>query len=118
MMHLTSTSFSPTLSPGDRFYSPGMTNEYEIIGAVCLLFDRDTLPYPCCSLEWKGKQPSWRRDKKTGIGIGKRFVNDFASKNCEVYAVKLLNHNNIYQHYYTFTYWRMSDDFRKWWHGK
>lgn len=107
----------PTLNPGDKFFSPGGSFEYEVIGAVCLLYDRDQLPYPSCSLNWKGKQPSWRRDENN-VGIGRRFVNDFASKNKEVYAVNLLHHNNLYQHYFVFTYWEMSHELRKWWYGK
>jgi hypothetical protein len=100
-----------SLKPGDKFYSPGASFEYEVMGACCLLFDREELPYPCCSLEWKGKQPSWRR-------IGKRFIPDIASSNKEVYSVKLLGKKNLYQHYFTFTFWEMPKDLKKWWYGK
>ena len=102
----------PTLKPGDVFYSPGCSYRYEVVGAVCQLYDRENLPYPSCSLSWKGKQPSWRR-------IGRRFINDIASANREVYLVKLLGAREeyAYQHW-VFTYWGMSIEFRKWWHGK
>jgi hypothetical protein len=104
---------TPTLSPGDRFMSPGCNYEYEVIGACCMLYDRNNLPFPSCSLDWKGKQPSWRR-------IGRRFINDISSANKEVYYVKLLgcyNEHLAYQ-YWVFTYWDMGKEFKKWWHGK
>jgi hypothetical protein len=103
----------PKLKPGDRFSSPGCHFEYEVIGAVCQLFDRETLPYPSCSLSWKGKQPSWRR-------IGKRFIADVSSSNKEVYSVRLLHHskNPPGTLYFVFTFWNMPVDLRRWWYGK
>jgi hypothetical protein len=47
------------------------------------LFDREQLPWPCCRLEWRGKEPSWRR-------IGKRYVPDLATKTHPSYAVEIL----------------------------
>lgn len=98
----------PKLKSGDRFYSPGMNYEYEVIGAVCLLYDREELPYPCCSLEYKGKQPSWNRQ-------GKRFIPNITSKDCETYNVKLLNHKcrNIFT--YSFSYYKINKEKRDWW---
>jgi hypothetical protein len=47
------------------------------------LFDREELPWPCCRLQWRGKEPSWRR-------IGKRFVADLATRNCPSYSVEVV----------------------------
>jgi hypothetical protein len=54
-----------------------------VIGPCCRLFDRDELPWPCCRLVWRSKEPSWRR-------VGRRFVPDLASRRCPSYAVELL----------------------------
>lgn len=101
----------PTLKQGQRFFSPGGNFEYEVIGACCLLYDRELLPYPSCSLNWKGKQPSWRR-------IGRRFINDMSASNSEVYYVKLIDSNfeNLSYSYWVFTYWEMEESLKKWWH--
>ena len=56
---------------GKRLRSPGGSFLYEVQGPVCRLYDREQLPWPSCSLQWKGKQPSWRR-------IGRRFVADLS----------------------------------------
>lgn len=83
------------LNPGDIFYSPGGSVRYEVIGAVCRLYDRDELPYPCCRLGWHGKEPFWNR-------VGRRFVPDIAARRCESYSVKLVgsNEQRIYSFYY------------------
>lgn len=47
---------------------------------MCILYDREELPWPSCSLAWKGKQPSWNRQ-------GRRFVPDLAASRCESYSV-------------------------------
>lgn len=46
-----------------------------------MLYDREELPWPSCSLAWKGKQPSWNR-------VGRRFVPDIAASRCPAYAVR------------------------------
>ena len=69
------------LKIGKKIQSPGGSFVYEIQGPVCVLYDRNELPWPCCSLVWKGKQPSWNRQ-------GKRFVPDLAAAKCEAYWVK------------------------------
>jgi len=66
---------------GKIIRSPGGSFVYEIQGPVCVLYDREQLPWPSCSLQWKGKQPSWNR-------IGKRFVPDLAAAKCHAYRVK------------------------------
>jgi len=61
--------------------SHGGSFVYEIMAPVCVLYDREELPWPSCSLRWKGKQPSWNRQ-------GRRFVPDLAASRCPAYAVK------------------------------
>lgn len=72
------------LVPGKKVRSPGGTFVYEIQGPCCILYDRDELPWPSCSLAWKGKQPSWNRQ-------GRRFVPDLAASRCEAYSVKAVD---------------------------
>lgn len=72
------------LRSGSHIRSAGGSFVYEIIGPVCRLYDREELPWPSCSLAWKGKQPSWNR-------IGPRFVADMASRRSPSYAVKLID---------------------------
>jgi hypothetical protein len=73
-----------TLLPHNTTHpSIGGTYSYRVLGPCCRLFDREELPWPSCSLAWRGKQPSWRR-------IGRRFVPDMAAKRCPSYAVELL----------------------------
>ena len=66
---------------GKKIRSPGGSFVYEVQGPVCRLYDREELPWPCCSLQWRGKQPSWRR-------IGRRFIADIAARRCPSYAVR------------------------------
>lgn len=54
-------------SHGDRFKSPGGSFEYTVIGPCCRLYDRSELPWPSCSLSFRGKQPSWKREGKQHI---------------------------------------------------
>ena len=54
-----------------------------MLGPCCRLFDREELPWPCCRIAWRSKEPSWRR-------VGRRFVADLASRRCPSYAVELL----------------------------
>lgn len=65
------------------FLSPGCHFSYRVIGPCCRLFDREQLPWPCCRLQWRGKEPSWRR-------IGKRLVADLATKGHPSYAVEIV----------------------------
>ena len=76
------------LQDGDLFASPGGLYLYRVVGGpVCLLYDREQLPWPSCSLDWRGKQPSWRR-------IGKRLIPDIAGKNCACYRVEIVGHED------------------------
>lgn len=97
---------------GKRIRSPGGSFLYEIQGPVCRLYDREQLPWPSCSLQWRGKQPSWRR-------IGRRFIADLAARRCPSYSVKGVDSTGtrweqvltLYQH-------RLSTEERDWWYGK
>jgi hypothetical protein len=105
----------PTYKSGQIILSPGGTHSYKIVGVVCRLYDREQLPYPCCSLEWKGKQPSWNR-------IGKRLIADLGSKYQECYTVEILNcpirnYSNRECHYLTLSYRKMSVELQKFWYG-
>jgi len=71
------------LEHGQILSSPGCHFNYRVIGPCCRLFDREQLPYPCCRIQWRGKEPSWRR-------IGKRFVLDMATRAHPTYSVEIL----------------------------
>jgi hypothetical protein len=68
---------------GSEQVSPGGQFSFRVLGPCCRLFDREELPWPCCRLAWRSKEPSWRR-------IGRRFVPDLAARRCPSYAVELL----------------------------
>lgn len=100
------------LQEGQVIYSPGGSFKYEVIGPCCRLFDRETLPWPSCSLQWKGKQPSWRR-------IGKRFVPQSATNRHPSYMVRLLGQDNEAQPQILTAYWLpLSAQQQEWWHSR
>jgi hypothetical protein len=68
------------LENGDTIGSPGGSFTYVIKAPLCRLYDREELPWPSCSLRWKGKQPSWNR-------VGRRFVPDLGASRFGSYAV-------------------------------
>jgi hypothetical protein len=68
------------LVAGKYIRSYGGSFVYQIKGPCCRLYDRDELPWPSCSLVWRGKQPSWNR-------TGPRFVADMAANRCPSYSV-------------------------------
>lgn len=74
---------SHPLRHGQTFFSPGAHFSYRVIGSCCRLFDRETLPYPCCRIEWHSKEPSWRR-------VGKRLIVDLATRNSPSYSVEIV----------------------------
>ena len=49
------------LEHGSVHASPGGQYSFRVIGPCCRLFDREELPWPCCRLAWRSKEPSWRR---------------------------------------------------------
>jgi hypothetical protein len=83
---LTNRSQHP-LPSGFVLHSPGGQFRYRIIGPCCRLFDREQLPWPCCRIQWRSKEPSWRR-------IGNRFVADMAAKRYPSYSVELVGYGN------------------------
>lgn len=101
-----------TLAFGERIDSPGGSFVYEIQGPVCILYDRDELPWPCCSLAWKGKQPSWNRQ-------GKRFVPDLAASNCESYWVSGKDAaGHTWRQVLTLYYRRLNREEKRFWYWK
>ncbi|AFY59901.1 hypothetical protein [Synechococcus sp. PCC 6312] len=94
---------------GYVFYSPGGLFRYEVLGACCRLFDREQLPWPCCRLAWRSKEPSWRR-------VGRRFIGDLAASGHPCYWVKNLDVGAVgVMTLYTV---KLSRDERLWWSGK
>ncbi len=80
------------------------------MGACCRLFDREELPYPCCRIEWRGKEPSWRR-------IGRRFVPDLASRQAPSYCVEILGQTRSEGEFVLTLHWvRLSPEERNWWY--
>ncbi|XPM59600.2 MAG: hypothetical protein EDM05_020065 [Leptolyngbya sp. IPPAS B-1204] len=100
------------LQHGQTFYSPGCHFTYRVIGPCCRLFDREELPWPCCRLQWRGKEPSWRR-------IGKRFVPDLATKNSPSYCVEVVGQEYA-GHTFVVTLYavKLPPTLRAWWYSK
>lgn len=97
------------LAPGDRFASPGGRFAYEVLGPVCRLFDREELPWPCCSLTWRGKAPSWNRQ-------GRRFVADLAASRSPSYRVAAMDGHGVeWQEDRTLYQERLGAELRDWW---
>lgn len=99
-------------STGHIFQSPGAHLTYRVTGPCCRLFDREQLPWPCCRLQWRGKEPSWRR-------IGRRFIVDLATQRHPSYCVEIVGQGyraqpiviTLYSH-------NFSRDMQDWWHTK
>jgi hypothetical protein len=96
---------------GQIFYSSGGHFTYRVIGPCCRLFDREELPWPCCRLQWRGKEPSWRR-------IGKRFVPDLATKNSPSYSVEVLGQEYSGRSIITLYSVKLSAELKEWWYSK
>lgn len=100
------------LQSGQIFSSPGCYYTYRVIGPCCRLFDREELPYPCCRLEWRGKEPSWRR-------IGRRFVPDMASRQAPSYCVEILGQARSEEAFVLTMHWvKLSPEERGWWYPR
>lgn len=105
---------SPSIHPfesGQIFFSPGCHFSYRVIGPCCRLFDREQLPWPCCRLQWRGKEPSWRR-------IGKRFVVDLATKGHPSYSVEVIGQGMIAPIVITLYSVNLPPTVKAWWHAK
>lgn len=89
--------------------SPGGSFVHVVQGPCCRLYDKEELPWPSCSLQWKGKQPSWNR-------VGPRFVPDMAAAKCPSYAVESYDHHgNCWLDVITLYTEPMPVYTRKWW---
>jgi hypothetical protein len=100
------------LEHGQTFQSPGCHFTYRVIGPCCRLFDREELPWPCCRLQWHGKEPSWRR-------IGRRFVPDLATKSSPSYAVEVVGQEYVGRTFVVTLYAvKLPQPIREWWYAK
>lgn len=100
------------LSDGKFLRSPGGSFVYRVMGPCCMLYDREELPWPSCSLQWKGKQPSWNR-------IGKRFIADISAARCPSYAVVARDlAGNEWTQVLTIYYERLTPSEKNWWYSK
>ena len=97
---------------GYEFLSPGSQFSYRVLGPCCRLFDREQLPWPCCRIQWHGKEPSWRR-------IGRRFIVDLATKRYPSYSVELVGYTSSANPTILTLYTdRLSSQEQEWWHSK
>ena len=100
------------LACGSEQTSPGGQYSYRILGPCCRLFDREELPWPCCRIAWRSKEPSWRR-------VGRRFVADLAARRCPSYAVELLQPGSRPTvTVLTLFSLRLSSPLQEWWYSK
>jgi hypothetical protein len=97
---------------GYIFESPGAHLTYRVIGPCCRLYDRHQLPWPCCRIQWRSKEPSWRR-------IGKRFIADLATRKHPSYCVEIIGQSYrsepVVMTLYTV---KFSAELQNWWHTK
>ncbi len=105
------------LDHGQIISSPGCHFNYRIIGPCCRLFDRDQLPWPCCRLQWRGKEPSWRR-------IGRRFIVDLATRGHPTYSVEFLGQSRtvtseaVQEPMLLTLYWvNLPQPMKEWWYS-
>lgn len=96
--------------PNGKFKrSFGSSFVYKIQGPCCRLYDKEELPWPSCSMLWKGKQPSWNR-------VGKRFVADLACVRHPSYSVEGWdNYGSHWDNVVTFFEENLTTAERKWW---
>lgn len=100
------------LPSGHTLHSPGGHFTYRVIGPCCRLFDRDELPWPCCRIQWRGKEPSWRR-------IGRRFVADLAVTRSPSYTVEILGQEPSRETLVLTLYWvKLTPALKDWWYAK
>ena len=97
---------------GSIHSSLGGQYSYKIIGPCCRLYDREELPWPCCRIAWRSKEPYW-------IRIGARFVADIASRKCPSYSVEILEPGSKpVQTVITLFAERFSNELQEWWYSK
>lgn len=98
------------LPPGTLFYNSEIGSiMYQVEGTTCRLYDREQLPWPSCSLQWRGKQPSWNR-------IGARFVPDLSVKRYPSYRVKVYENGEYRGETDLTLFWMKAKDTTKWWY--
>ena len=106
------SSFEPSsqiIPAGSAFKSHGGRFGYRVLGAVCRIYDREELPWPSCSLQWRGRQPSWNR-------IGARFIPDIAAARCPSYAVEGVDaYGNTWQDVITLYDEKLTPELKHWW---
>ncbi len=106
------------LRSGQIVASPGCHFRYRVVGPCCRLFDRSQLPWPCCRLQWRGKEPSWRR-------IGRQFVLDMATRGHPTYSVEILDPGPVRRDrpplaepQFLTLYWvKLSQPMNEWWYS-
>lgn len=107
--------FRPVAHPwptGHEFLSPGSQFSFRVIGPCCRLFDREQLPWPCCRIQWRGKEPSWRR-------IGRRLIADLSTRRYPSYSVELIGYTTALTPTILTLYTdRLSSAEQEWWHSK
>ena len=108
---LSSPSSDHPLHSGSVLTSPGTQFRYLIIGPCCRLFDREQLPWPCCRLQWRTKEPSWRR-------VGPRFVPDMSTKRSPSYSVELIGYSEGKPSILTLYTVRFSPAQQDWWYSR
>jgi hypothetical protein len=97
---------------GHVFQSPGAHLTYRVQGPCCRLFDREQLPWPSCRIQWRSKEPSWRR-------IGKRLVPDLATRRYPSYVVEILGQGYRTTPFVTTLYTaQLSPELQNWWYAK
>ena len=97
---------------GSIHTSIGGQFSYRVLGPCCRLYDREELPWPCCRLAWKGREPSWKR-------VGKRLVPDIAAQKCPSYSVEIIqpgvkSTKTILTSYSE----RLDSNLEEWWYSK
>ena len=103
---------SHPLPTGTVFESPGAHLTYRVVGPCCRLYDREQLPWPCCRIQWRSKEPSWRR-------IGKRFTVDLSTRRHPSYCVEIIGQSYRSEPIVMTLYpVRLSAAQQNWWHTK
>ena len=97
---------------GSIHSSIGGQFSFRVIGPCCRLYDREELPWPCCRLSWRTKEPSWRR-------IGKRLVADIAAQKCPSYSVEIIQPGmKPTKTILTLFSRRLDSHMQEWWYSK
>ncbi len=104
------TPMAHPLRQGQLLQSPGGHFTYRVIGPCCRLFDREQLPWPCCRLQWRGKEPSWRR-------IGRRLIADLATRNYASYCVEIVGQPTPEPLVITVYWFKLPGELRDWWYS-